>query len=286
MAIRAVRKNVRIRLAGVDLLGVSGDLMPLKNTTEARETALKLACPDCAADGTPTLMDQFYVGKTCGHVPTDGRPGYKTGDCKDKVRMEGKKAVLVTEAELATLKTEAEKDDGPLTIDLTVEGREAVDAATYPAGNVYWFEPDRATSSYTIFCELATDAKYALVGTLTLRGVPQLVQLVPHRGGIVLTQLLRPTEVYTYEAEKPAVKDVEAQMAAQLVAALANPEFDAEAYSNGQAKAIRELIEAKLSGAPIVTAANEARNDKPEAEIDMTIALGAALAAIKASKGV
>ena len=75
-----VVRQVQEAIAGMDMLGFNCTLMPIRNTTETRETKLSMACPECAKDNVAMPMGQFYRGKSCTHTPTDGRPGFTVSD--------------------------------------------------------------------------------------------------------------------------------------------------------------------------------------------------------------
>lgn len=266
---RTYAKDVTISLA---LATTVGDLIPLKRPADTA-TKLTTLCPVCKA----SPAKQFYLGE-CGHTPDDGSVGFKTGQCA-KGQKVGSAFVEVTADEVKAAKA-AEGSESKV-LELNVHPAAEVEAQTWPSGATYWFQPSGRSDFYDVLAaKLASSPTVAFTGKIVLSGNEKLVRLVPHNGGIVVQELVRPNELNEFSAS-PEPKDKYVAMIDQLTEALVD-NFDADAYVSNVGDKMRAIVAAKTGDVEFTEVVTTTAPAEPAD--DLAVALEAALAAALAAK--
>jgi DNA end-binding protein Ku len=159
-----------------------------------------------------------------------------------------------------------------------VKGDE-VDAVYLEAS--YYLHPEEAgEKAYTVLQRALKDTGRVGVAKITMHGREHVVILRPSRTGMTLHTMHYADEVRSideFRTDTTIAKDIEVQIAAQLIDAMEAP-FDPEKYKDNYRESLKKMIEAKIKGEEIVQA--------PEAEqmapvIDIMQALKTSLAALK-----
>src|SRR5512147_560002 len=114
-----------------------------------------------------------------------------------------------------------------------------------------WFlGPDKGgAKAYRLLAEALSRAGQAAVARYAARGKQYLVLIRPARGRLVMQQLFYADEVRQVEeipVDQAELKDAEVQLALQLVAQGAAPEFHPEAYRDEVKERTLALIEKKV----------------------------------------
>lgn len=266
----------------VGLIRAPGKLYSIKDSTSSNETKMFMVCPKCKA----SKLDQLYCCQA-GCVPEDtdeeaGKAGFKAGSCTDRGRMDGDKLIVMSEDEIAEAKgSKLEKG----VLDLRRSPAAEVDARTWATGGAWWFEPERQDALYGLFVERVKDPAWAFIGTANIAG-DRFVRLRPHNGGIVVEELLRPSDLRTFEMGSVAYGEKEAKMFDAILEQITE-DFDPEAFESDKIAALRELIASKaddsIATVTPITAGKSAKVAEPDLADQLAIALAAAQAA-KAAK--
>lgn len=224
------------------------------------------------ADGGRIKMRR--VCQVCGEeVPWDQlAKGYEAADGRQ---------VMLEDEDFATL---------PLTSSREIDVLEFV-----PADQVdpllfdrsYYLEPEeRTVKPYVLLREALARTDRMAVVKLAMRQRETLAVLRVRDDVIVLQTVLWPDEIRAAQfdvlAEEVEVKDAELQMAMSLVDSLA-ADFEPDSYEDAYALAVRDLVEAKLEGAPLPQAPAE---EVAGAEVvDLLTALQRSVEAAKQARG-
>ena len=190
--------------------------------------------------------------------------------------------VIVEEAELEAL----ERHDDSRTIDIE---------RFVPLGDVdpiwmdrtYFLVPGAAPAQrrpYKLLLEAMEESSVGAIGRLVRSGRESLCLVRPRGQGLVLETLYLAEDVYSQAEIDEAMgeTDLKAQeldLARQIVEGL-QAEFDPDDLTSGYRRDLRELLEAKLKGEPIVAPEPEA---EPAPAVDLIEALKASVAAAKTS---
>ena len=190
--------------------------------------------------------------------------------------------VIVEEAELEAL----ERHDDSRTIDIE---------RFVPLGDVdpiwmdrtYFLVPGAAPAQrrpYKLLLEAMEESSVGAIGRLVRSGRESLCLVRPRGQGLVLETLYLAEDVYSQAEIDEAIgeTDLKAQeldLARQIVEGL-QAEFDPDDLTSGYRRDLRELLEAKLKGEPIVAPEPEA---EPAPAVDLIEALKASVAAAKTS---
>jgi len=125
----------------------------------------------------------------------------------------------------------------------------------------YYLGPDKGgDKAYTLLATTLDKTGRAALARYAARGKQYLVLLRPVEGRLVMQTLLYADEVRSWEeVEIPSVevKDAELKLAAQLVDATSNEEFQPEKYQDDVKTRVKELIEKKVAGQEITAAPQE-----------------------------
>ena len=196
-----------------------------------------------------------YV-KTCpthGEVPSDQIvSGYEFDEGK---------YVVIDPAEVEKLRTPREK---AIAIEAFVPA-DSVDPRYY-SGRNYYLLPDGPVGqrSYAVLLKALAETRRAAFARVAMSGgTKQLVLLRPMDNVLVMPvlnydqELKNPAE-FTDEAPRVDVPAEELKLAKSLVDALAVNEFDVAQYRDDYADKLTQLIEARIAGKEVVTAAAEA----------------------------
>jgi DNA end-binding protein Ku len=190
--------------------------------------------------------------------------------------------VIVEEAELEAL----ERHDDSRTIDIE---------RFVPLGDVdpiwmdrtYFLVPGAAPAQrrpYKLLLEAMEESSVGAIGRLVRSGRESLCLVRPRGQGLVLETLYLTEDVYSQAEIDEAMgetdlKSQELDLARQIVEGL-QAEFDPDELTSGYRCDLRELLEAKLKGEPIVAPEPEA---EPAPAVDLIEALKASVAAAKTS---
>ena len=155
-------------------------------------------------------------------------------------------------------------------------------------GRTYYLEPDKsAVKPYALLRGALEQADRMAVVSVALRQRESMAVLRVRGDVICLQTLLWPDEVREAEfgvlAEDVEVKPAELAMATSLVESLA-ADFDPDAYEDSYAKAVTDLVDAKLEGA--APAPVSAVDQPANAEVvDLLTALQRSVERAKAARG-
>jgi len=154
-------------------------------------------------------------------------------------------------------------------------------------GRSYFLEPDaRAAKPYALLREALEATERVAVVKVALRQRESLAVLRVRDRVIMLQTLLWPDEVR--EADFPILKEdvdlrpQEMRMAASLVDSMAT-DFEPDAYEDDYQKALFDLVEAKLEGAPPVPA--QSKEAASTEVVDLLSALQASVDRARAARG-
>jgi DNA end-binding protein Ku len=190
--------------------------------------------------------------------------------------------VIVEEAELEAL----ERHDDSRTIDIE---------RFVPLGEVdpiwmdrtYFLVPGAAPAQrrpYKLLLEAMEESSVGAIGRLVRSGRESLCLVRPRGQGLVLETLYLAEDVYSQSEideamEETDLKAQELDLARQIVEGL-QADFEPSELTSGYRRDLRELLEAKLKGEPIVAPEPEA---EPAPAVDLIEALKASVAAAKTS---
>jgi DNA end-binding protein Ku len=179
--------------------------------------------------------------------------------------------VIFTEEELEAIEAEATKvmqiaEFVPLA---------SVDPLFYESG--YYLGPDKgAERPYKLLAVALEQSGFAAVAKWAARGKENLVLMRPVDGRLVMQQMRYADEVkQPVEVGDADVKPAELQLAKQFIEQLSSEKFDPSKYEDEYKTKVREMIDAKVKGEPIVSAPPQAA---PAQVLDLMAALKASLA--------
>jgi DNA end-binding protein Ku len=163
---------------------------------------------------------------------------------------------------------------------------EQVDPIMY--GRTYYLEPEaRAAKPYVLLREALEATQRLAVVKVAMRQRESLAVLRVRDRVIVLQTLLWPDEVRAAEFDildqDVELRPQELTMAQSLVESLA-ADFDPDAFEDEYAKALSELVDAKLEGAPPVPTAEVEAGASTEV-VDLLTALQQSVERARASRG-
>jgi DNA end-binding protein Ku len=131
----------------------------------------------------------------------------------------------------------------------------------------YYLGPDKGGSRpYTLLARALQETGRWAVAKYAARGKGYLVVIRPLGKGLVMQQLYYPNEIRAIDEldlGDAEVKDSELKMAIQLAEMSASDEFRPEAYRDEVSERVRALIQRKIEGEEITSAAS----DEPRAEV-------------------
>jgi DNA end-binding protein Ku len=143
----------------------------------------------------------------------------------------------------------------------------------------YYLGPGKGgEKAYALLVQAMEDGGVCAIARRASRGKDYLVALRPDAGRIVMEQLYHSDEVRPLSevpVERPALREAELKLAAQLIEQITSDKFRPERYEDEVRKRIEKLIAGKVEGEEIVAAPAE----RPRAQvIDLMEALKASLA--------
>ncbi|MEZ4501581.1 MAG: Ku protein [Dehalococcoidia bacterium] len=148
----------------------------------------------------------------------------------------------------------------------------------------YYLEPDEAgVKPFALLMRALQEKELVAVAKIAIRNKERICALRPQDGALTLETMFLEDEIREAPNEVPwqeqEVSDAEMQMAFTLIDMLAKP-FEPEAYHDNYREALMEVINAKLEGQEVITAA------EPEAPkvVDLMAALRASVEAAKATQ--
>jgi DNA end-binding protein Ku len=145
----------------------------------------------------------------------------------------------------------------------------------------YYLQPeDAGEKAYTVLFEALRRTGHVGIAKICMHNREHVVILRPARYGLMLHTMYYQDEIRAmdeFRTDASVVKEIELQMATQLIQALAAP-FDAAKYHDTYRETLRAMIEAKIKGEEVVA-------PPPTQElapvIDIMEALKSSLAALK-----
>lgn len=157
---------------------------------------------------------------------------------------------------------------------------------SFAAGRSYYLVPDglAAHHAYGVLAEaLRQDGKWG-IGRVVLSGHRQLVQVRPHGWLLAMDVLYYPAQIraasaWEAEVSPGSTSAAEVDLARQLIASVSTP-LDWSKYRDTAAEDLAALVEAKVAGRPLTTAAEE-----PVAVMQLLDALKQSVAAAAAQHG-
>jgi non-homologous end joining protein Ku len=237
---RSYANDVSIQLG---IASVRGKLLPIKRTAEARDASVFLTCPECNA----SKVSQLYVGADCGHLPSAGTTrdprGWSVGEIPNRGRINDAGDMEVVSKDSIA---EANKSGLPKNVlSVQVHPASQVAASTFPSGSSYWFEPEHAKDPFQglLVAALSTQADRAFVGEMNLRDEgDKFFRLVPHNGGFILQELLRPEGLWDFSGETVEPSPAEQEMFSKLVE-MVERDFDPAEIKSERYSRILELFQ-------------------------------------------
>jgi DNA end-binding protein Ku len=131
---------------------------------------------------------------------------------------------------------------------------ETVDPLYFDSG--YYLGPDKgADRAFKLLVAALKDMKHAAVARYVTRGKQNLILLRPLNNGLVMQQMRYADEVRAQDdvpIPDAAVSDPELNLARQFISQLAQPKFDASKYHDEYRDKLRELLDKKIKGEPVV----------------------------------
>jgi len=199
------------------------------------------------------------------HKEDNGRVGYtktckscgdtlKSKDIVKGYEYEPDQYVVLTSDELAAVKLKSTK---AIDIEAFVDINE-VHPSRFEA--VYFIGPegDVAKKSFQLFLETIKRAKKAGVGRIIFRDREDVVMMVPEGNALVMYKLRYPNELRNIEkvpdTEPTEIDETQLKLAATLVESLSTSFKDID-FEDRYSEALMELVNKKIEGSEIVTAA-------------------------------
>lgn len=185
---KATASDVTVSLG---LVSFPVDLVPAtrSKSTKSTEASTKMVCPTCAPKTLNPLQQRYVCSGDASHGP------FGKGDAVTALVVDG--VLHLPTRGLVAEAVEAQGVRG--NIELTVYPAVQVEAHTMPSGNIYRLRPRANPEHYALVLELAGDRDVAFLGEVTLKGVTKLYRVVTRDGGLVLTELVRPSEFHVPE---------------------------------------------------------------------------------------
>lgn len=192
---------------------------------------------------TKTRVQQQYITPATGDVVERGSlvKGYEYAKGQ---------YVVFTDEELKALETERSNS-----IDI-VEFVPLTSVDLLSVEKTYYLGPDKGgDKAYRLLTESMKRTQKVAVGRWAARGKEQLVLLRPYKTGLVLHQMFYANEVRAFdEIETGATfqfKDVELNLAENLIAQLSHDAFDASRYKDEYAQRVLAAVDQKVAGQQI-----------------------------------
>jgi DNA end-binding protein Ku len=231
----------------------------------ATDSSAKISFNQLHAERKTRLKQQMYDPATGEIVPRDKIvKGYEYA--KDQY-------VIISEEELEKLELATSRS-----MDISeFVPLETVDPLYFDSG--YYLGPDKgADRAFKLLVAALTDMKHAAVARYVTRGKQNLILLRPLHNGLVMQQMRYADEVRTQD-EVPipdaTVTDPELNLARQFISQLAQPKFDAGKYHDEYRDKLKDLLDKKNKGEPVVITPQP----EPTAKVvDLMEALKASLA--------
>lgn len=260
---RAVASGVAVQLG---LMTLTVDAVPVRRSGVAK-TGFSRRCPECTA---PARVSQVY---TCPESHGPFRED-QLGRGRD---VDGEFTAVSQEEYEAAMGADLAKGEWPL----GVYPADQVEALTRPDEAAYRMRPGKGTSSaaYGVLLAIATDARYALVGELAVKGAPKPYRLTAWGNMLVAQSLIRPDDLTVPEGAQAEVPNAKISKMVEVLLAGELTDFDTETFRNRRAERLEALDEAKRSGETVVEAPA-----KIAPEADVLSLLEASLAKAKKSR--
>jgi DNA end-binding protein Ku len=231
----------------------------------ATDSSAKISFNQLHAERKTRLKQQMYDPATGEIVPRDKIiKGYEYA--KDQY-------VIVSEEELEKLELATSRS-----MDISeFVPLETVDPLYFDSG--YYLGPDKgADRAFKLLVAALADMKHAAVARYVTRGKQNLILLRPLNNGLVMQQMRYADEVRAQD-EVPipdaTVTDPELNLARQFISQLAQPKFDAGKYHDEYRDKLKDLLDKKIKGEPVVITPQP----EPTAKVvDLMEALKASLA--------
>src|SRR5690349_2874434 len=192
---------------------------------------------------TKTRVQQQYITPATGEVVDRGTlvKGYEYARGQ---------YVVFTDEELKAL--EAERSNS---VDI-VEFVPLASVDLLSVEKTYYLGPDKGgDKAYRLLTEAMKKTQKVAVGRWAARGKEQLVLLRPYKTGLLLHQMFYANEVRSFdEIETGATfqfKDVELNLAENLIAQLSQDAFDASRYKDEYASRVLAAVDQKVAGEQI-----------------------------------
>lgn len=169
------------------------------------------------------------------------------------------------------------KLDSSRSIDLVqFIGREEIDPRYFDRPYYLAPEGDVSTEGYVVIREALRSTGRIGLGRLTMRGRESLVAVIPFGKGLLVETLRYANELRAAEGYFADIPEIRADkemvgLATELIERKTRP-FDASAFKDSYAEALRELVERKREGHAIVAAGEEERR-RPGKVINLIEAL-------------
>ncbi|HEX4144752.1 MAG TPA: Ku protein [Pirellulales bacterium] len=170
------------------------------------------------------------------------------------------KYVEIEPAELDDLRTD---DERSLTIDNFIKPDE-IDPI-YFDGRTYYLVPGGRESAepYRVLCDAMQHRERYGIGHVVMSGRDQLVLVRPTDEMLVMSMLLFPAEIRAakdFDLETPKKVDArKTRLAENLIQSWSHERFRFASYENHYRERLQELIDAKVAGREVVTAAEPQR---------------------------
>jgi DNA end-binding protein Ku len=222
---------------------------------------------------TKTRVQQQYITPATGDVVDRGTlvKGYEYAKGQ---------YVVFTDEELKALETERSNS-----IDI-VEFVPLTSVDLLSVEKTYYLGPDKGgDKAYRLLTESMKRTQKVAVGRWAARGKEQLVLLRPYKTGLVLHQMFYANEVRAFDDVETGAtfqfKDVELNLAENLIAQLSHDAFDASRYKDEYATRVLAAVEQKVAGQQVHVA-----QEVPKAQvIDLFEALKQSLEQAQAGGG-
>ncbi len=233
---RAVASGIQIQLG---LLTLVVDAIPVRRPGLSK-TGFSRRCPECAV---PARVTQVY---SCA----DQHGPFKESELGRGRDVDGEFVAVSEEEYEEAMGTGIAKGEWPL----SVFPADQVTSVTLPDESAYRLRPGKGTSNklYGILLGIASDARYALVGELAVKGAAKPYRLTVWGEMLIAQSIIRPDDLTVPEgtnAEEPDAKI--AEMAKALLEGELT-DFDADTFRSQRAERLAALDEAKRSGDGVV----------------------------------